>query len=539
MSQGTTRIADIFISYSRKDQETARNFVRAIEAAGHSVWWDTELRAGETFDKVIEAALEKAQAVVVLWSPDSVESKWVRAEATHAEHNGTYLPCMIAPCSLPIIFRMTHTADLSRWGGESDAAEWQAFMSALDRHLAGNSDSDEPHQRALEASASHRTPRGRPVLALQALELLGDDAKAVGEDFGLGLLEEFETVLDRFHFVVEARRRASDADYALEGTMRIANGQVRLAMRLKDARSGRRLWAERYETALESSFEAQENLAGTIISHVADMIGEVEAQNALGKPLETLSPYHLMVSGLRFIREFDRQSLEKAISHFDAGLNLTPDDPYLNALGSLARGLQLYFLFDVDREETRNQTLTLFNRAVRLASDDAQVLSWASMGGRSAGADLATLDAMMDRAVERNRHYAYIWHFSAFVKMSRGDLDEGFKRASKSLELEPRSWDRWAVLIAMAVPRFVEGKFEEAQDFLMESNVLLPNNPEAMIILSCCYFKLGQIEEAEKLWKQLGKRDPYLILGQHGSHYRDKFEQAIDEVSAHMASRQA
>ena len=44
---------DIFISYSRDDQAVARQYADALKAEGFSVWWDTELRPGESFDAVI------------------------------------------------------------------------------------------------------------------------------------------------------------------------------------------------------------------------------------------------------------------------------------------------------------------------------------------------------------------------------------------------------------------------------------------------------------------------------------------------------
>jgi hypothetical protein len=73
---------DIFLSYNREDQATAQRFAERFEAAGMSVWWDVTLRSGEAYDEVTEEALRTAKAVVVLWSPRSVVSRWVRAEAT-------------------------------------------------------------------------------------------------------------------------------------------------------------------------------------------------------------------------------------------------------------------------------------------------------------------------------------------------------------------------------------------------------------------------------------------------------------------------
>ena len=70
---------DIFLSYNREDAAAAKRFADAFAAEGLNVWWDTALRSGEAYDEVTEAALRAAKAVVVLWSPRSVVSRWVRA----------------------------------------------------------------------------------------------------------------------------------------------------------------------------------------------------------------------------------------------------------------------------------------------------------------------------------------------------------------------------------------------------------------------------------------------------------------------------
>ena len=88
---------DIFLSYNREDQAVARRYAEAFEAEGFSVWWDATLRSGEAYDEVTEAALKSAKAVV-LWSPRSVVSRWVRAEATIADRCKTLVPVTIEAC---------------------------------------------------------------------------------------------------------------------------------------------------------------------------------------------------------------------------------------------------------------------------------------------------------------------------------------------------------------------------------------------------------------------------------------------------------
>jgi TIR domain/WD40-like Beta Propeller Repeat len=122
---------DIFLSYSRDDQKIARQFASGLEREGFSVWWDQSLKAGEAFDRVTEKALDDAVAVVVLWSARSVESRWVRAEATQAYSTNRLVPVMIEPCRRPILFELTHTAELADWDSNESDPRWRSFIEGL------------------------------------------------------------------------------------------------------------------------------------------------------------------------------------------------------------------------------------------------------------------------------------------------------------------------------------------------------------------------------------------------------------------------
>ena len=77
-------MTDVFISYATSDRERAREIANLLSARGWSVWWDRKIKAGQTFDEVIERELESAKSIVVLWSEASVASEWVKNEAAFA-----------------------------------------------------------------------------------------------------------------------------------------------------------------------------------------------------------------------------------------------------------------------------------------------------------------------------------------------------------------------------------------------------------------------------------------------------------------------
>ncbi|MGB6452706.1 MAG: TIR domain-containing protein [Steroidobacteraceae bacterium] len=160
---------DIFLSYSRDDQAVARRVAEAFEREGFSVWWDATLRSGEAYDQVTERALKTAKAVVVLWSTRSVESRWVRAEATLADRNKTLVPAMIEPCDRPIMFELTQTADLSHWHGDASDPAWRAYVS----DVRGFVERNRPRTAAVQTPAI-ASPGTSPVPASPAFEQGGE-----------------------------------------------------------------------------------------------------------------------------------------------------------------------------------------------------------------------------------------------------------------------------------------------------------------------------------------------------------------------------
>ncbi|HSQ98293.1 MAG TPA: TIR domain-containing protein [Sphingomicrobium sp.] len=155
---------DIFISYARTDRPIARSFAECLIEEGFQVWWDASLHSGETFDEVIEQRLRDAKAVVVLWSPRSVASRWVRAEATLADRRNKLVPAIIEACDRPIVFELTHTADLSDWHGDRSDLRWQQFVEDLRRLIDRAPATEAPPEQPAAAPQVRPQPVGRQPL---------------------------------------------------------------------------------------------------------------------------------------------------------------------------------------------------------------------------------------------------------------------------------------------------------------------------------------------------------------------------------------
>lgn len=160
-------MASVFLSYDREDDKAARSIANALEKAGHTVWWDRHIASGAQYSKEIEAALKRADAVVVLWSQQSVDSAWVRDEAAIGRDTNRLVPVLIGKLDPPLGFRQYQTCDLSQWKGRTSSAAFQNMLRAI-AALGGS-----PAQIPVTADRMQapRRPQGR-VVALVALAAL-------------------------------------------------------------------------------------------------------------------------------------------------------------------------------------------------------------------------------------------------------------------------------------------------------------------------------------------------------------------------------
>lgn len=169
---------DIFLSYSREDRTAAKHFAESFTGEGFSVWWDAALRSGQTFDEVIEKELRAAKAVVVLWSPRSVASRWVRAEATLADRRNKLVPAIIEACDRPIIFELTHAADLADWSGDTSDIRWRTLVNDLRRLVGGGEDEAAAQPAAAKPAAESKSAPAVPARQ-QPADPVAADAKSL------------------------------------------------------------------------------------------------------------------------------------------------------------------------------------------------------------------------------------------------------------------------------------------------------------------------------------------------------------------------
>lgn len=457
---------DVFISYARPSEEQAHQIAELLREHGFSVWRDDELPAHRAYSDVIEERLKSAKAVVVLWCAESAKSHWVRAEADTAREAGTLVQATLDTTLPPMPFNQIQCADLKGWSGETDSPGWAKLEGSVAALVGGTSDDSES---APSAAAKAQAVRAS-VCVLPFINMSGEPEQ---EYFSDGISEDITTDLSKvsalevvarntaFGFkgqspnVMDVAKQLS-VSHVLEGSVRKAGTRVRINAQLIDGKTGKHLWADRYDRDLTDIFEIQDEISKAIV--------EALKVNLLPKE-------------------------KKAIENRGTS-NVEAYDLYL-----MARQQWISGTFGTVRRE--QSIARLCKEATQLDPDYAQ--AWALMGLAQLelrfvhGHDEDALSAA-ERALEINPGLAEAHCIKARYLEEDGATEDAEKQIRTALKLDPESWE---VNREAARMLFRHGHIREAIPYFAKAVSLNDSDWHNAVMLVTCY--LGTGDKAQML----------------------------------------
>jgi hypothetical protein len=115
----TTKQPQVFLSYATADTKIANQIEKKLVERGFGVWFDAyELQPGDSIADAIKEAISATDYLVVLLSPNSVNSRWMQNELSSvlgydlAQRNITLLPVLIEDCEIPPLLASYQYLDL-------------------------------------------------------------------------------------------------------------------------------------------------------------------------------------------------------------------------------------------------------------------------------------------------------------------------------------------------------------------------------------------------------------------------------------------
>ncbi len=414
----------VFLSYSRADQAQARVLAQELEEAGLQVWWDTLIEGGAAFAKTIDAALAASDAVIVLWSANSIASDWVLDEAARGRDLKKLVPLSIDGTEPPLGFRQYQSIALPPSPDHVDAAAMQAVLRAV-LPLAGREALPRTTARPLAATRINVSRRGlligggavavaaatglagwrrgwfgaapaldSSVAVLPFENLSGDPEQAYFSD---GLSEEVRATLARnlkLKVMAQAssgKFRASNESavkiaaqlgvaFLLDGSVRWAGDTVRVAADLIDGSTGFSRWSQIFERRIDDVFAVQSEIANTVATALAAQVadpGTPKDQRAASGGTTDVAAYDAYLRGSALYETgSDEASERKALALFDTAIALDPEYAAAHASRSAALTTLANQYAKVGRHAAMyDQAVAAAQRAIALAPEYANAYS--------------------------------------------------------------------------------------------------------------------------------------------------------------------
>ncbi len=486
-------MADVFVSYARHDKARVAPIVAAIESKGWSVWWDPEITPGQEFDDQIDAEIGAAHAVLVVWTPTSVTSRWVRGEAREAAERGILVPVRFEQARLPMDVRAIHTTDLDGWADSPASPQAQEFLRALGAHIA-RSQALRPAKSASAsaASASGKDARRYTVCVLPFVNMSGDPEQ---EYFSDGITEDIITDLSKVSalgviarnsaFMYKGKQvdilkaaRELKVSHVLEGSVRKAGGRIRINAQLVDGETNSHVWADRYDRDSSDIFALQDEISEAIV-----------------KALK-----------LRLLPEEKKAIERRGTSNADA-----------HNLYLMAR--QTYITSQEYDVRTAEAIIRLCARATEI--DPLYAQAWALMAigheklrqatGAGAGAGMAAAE----RALAIDPRSAEAHAIKAQILLSEGDPDAAASEVATALALDSESYE---VNRSAGRLNYQLHRHEDAVRYYEKAASLVEADINSASLLMSSYTVLGDAEGMRRSAKRvLDRTEAILVHDQNNS----------------------
>ncbi|MEE9612587.1 MAG: adenylate/guanylate cyclase domain-containing protein [Desulfatiglandales bacterium] len=280
--------------------------------------------------------------------------------------------------------------------------------------------------------------------------------------------------------------------YVLEGSVRKANGRVRITAQLVDTTTEGHLWAERYDRDLKEVFTLQDEVAQKIVAALEVKLTEDERERLVRKYTDNMEAYDYYLRGAEYINRSTKEANVQARRMFKRAIEL--DSEFAAAYAYLGHTYLLDWKMGWKQDpHILEQAYEIGQRAIAL--DD-------SLGGGYCLVGHVYLSkkrhekaiSVFEKAIDRNPNYSMVCAGLGDILSWAGRPQEAIEYLKKAMRLDPAQpfWYFWFLGHAY----FLLGQHEEAIETLKRA---LNRNPDfwvAHVYLAASYSELGRQEEA-------------------------------------------
>ena len=374
-----------------------------------------------------------------------------------------------------------------------------------------------------EAVVANAPSRGPSIIVLPFENLSGDPAKAY---LAGGVTEEVLTGLAQFKelFVYGRETGASygaamdyqelhrelGVRYVLQGSVREAEGRIRVTAGVVDATTGAQLWASAYEAVGSGAdlFRLQSDIARSVAVEIGQPYGIIateEMQLMRGKAPESLSAYECVLQVLDHYRHMSAARVEAAQGCLERATEREPD--YADAWALLG----MSYLDQIRlRTAPRSRDQDVLDQALRAAQRSAELAPDSALAHRSLllvhsfRGEVEQAVASGERAVALGPNNAEVLAEFGMRLAFMGQWERGISLIDDAIAHNPEhpGWYH----TAPALNFYRQGRYAEALE--EGKQIAAPDWLHNHTILAMIYGQLGQKEQAWAAVRRILQMDP-------------------------------
>ncbi len=224
--------------------------------------------------------------------------------------------------------------------------------------------------------------------------------------------------------------------HVLEGSVRRANGRVRIVSQLIDARNDNHVWAETFDRDLGDVFAIQSEVSRNIARALQASLSPEDLRRIDKHPTENLDAYGYYLRGREHYYRYTRDDNERAIELFRKALDIDPGYALAYAGIGDAYGLRTTrFGFGM---EWADSAVTVSKRSLELDPNLAEGYKALGLAFETMGETDRALQQYY-RAVDLNPNYSPVLGNIGSVNYTLGRYDEALSWVRKAVVLQPGS----------------------------------------------------------------------------------------------------
>lgn len=223
----------------------------------------------------------------------------------------------------------------------------------------------------------------------------------------------------------------------LEGSVRKAEGLLRITAQLINVEDGCHLWSERYDRELKDIFAIQDEIARSIAATLKIALTPRESIALSKAPTTDLEAYDFYLRGRQFYYQYKNKSMEFALKMFSRAIELDP--AYVRAFAAIADCYSFLFMHAGSQDEHRDQADSMSRRALELDPDSAE--AHASRGvAHSLKNNYEEAESEFQEAIRLHPTLFEAWYFYARACFEHGEMEKTIQLYEKSIEVNPQDY---------------------------------------------------------------------------------------------------